>query len=203
VAVKIGKGNAEDGGFTFLEKIHITRRELEVLSLAANGFENEEVAKKLKVGVQTVRNHQYNVMKKLGARNRAHAVAIAIQKGMLLWDRDRAFGKPKGGYMWCLHCERTYEHGQFRVERVKPFTVDHVRYAPVFDMCPYEGCTGDAVLDAWEWEFVREYHPEYPEVPEAGKVYALYPLPESDLRVESASVGQVRGRQHRADGVNK
>jgi DNA-binding CsgD family transcriptional regulator len=174
MAVRIKKGNAEDGGFLISEKIHITKRELQVLALMADGFENEEAARKLKVNIQTLRNHQYNVMKKLGAKTRAHAVTIAIQRGMLAADREQALGKPRGKYMWCLHCERTYEYGQFKVERWKPFTVDHIRYEPEFEMCPYEDCDGDAVLDAWDWEDIREYHPEYPEIPEAGKVYPMY-----------------------------
>lgn len=174
MAVRIQRGNAEDGGFLIGKKIHVTKRELQVLALMADGFENEEAARKLKVNVQTLRNHQYNVMKKLGAKTRAHAVTIAIQRGMLAADREQAFGKPRGKYMWCLHCERTYEYGQFRVERVKPFTVDHIRYEPEFEMCPYDDCDGDAVLDAWDWEGIREYHPEYPERPEAGKVYPMY-----------------------------
>jgi hypothetical protein len=40
-------------------------------------------------------------------------------------------------------------------------------------MCPYSDCDGDGVLDAMEWEWVRKCHPEYPEVPEYGKVYGL------------------------------
>ncbi len=175
MAVKIRKGNAEDGGFILVEKIHITKRELQVLELMANGFENEEAAKKLNVNVQTLRNHQYNIMKKLGAKTRTRAVTIAIQRGMLETDREQTFGKrPKGKYMWCLHCERTYEYGKFRVVKVKPFTVDHVKYEPEYQMCPYEDCDGDTVLDGWDWEDVRQHHPEYPKIPKAGKVYPLY-----------------------------
>lgn len=174
MAVKIQKGNAEDGGFIFRKKIHITNRELQALALMADGLENKDAAKKLNVNVRTLANHQYNVMKKLGARTRAHAVTIAVQQGMLATDRDQAFGKSGSKYMWCLHCERTYENGQFRTVKIKPFTVDHVRYTPEFEMCPYEDCDGDAVIDAWEWGHIREYHPEYPKTPEQGKVYPLY-----------------------------
>ncbi|MHA1939736.1 MAG: response regulator transcription factor [Candidatus Thorarchaeota archaeon] len=175
MAVRINRGDAEDGGFIIGGKIHATRRELQVLALLADGLENEDAAERLKVSVQTLRNHQYNVMKKLGANTRAHAVTIAIQRGMLATDREQAFGnKPKGKYMWCLHCERTYEYGQFRVIRQRPFTVDHIRYEPEYEMCPYEDCDGDAVMDAWDWRDVREEHPEYPEIPEVGKRYALY-----------------------------
>ena len=174
MSVRINKGNAENGGFIIGQKIHITRRELQVLALMADGFENEEAAKRLSVSLQTLRNHQYNVIQKLRAKTRAHAVTVAIQRGMLTTDREDIRGKPKGKYMWCLHCERTYEYGQFRAVRVKPFIVDHIRYEPEFEMCPYDGCDGDAVLDAWDWEDIREHHADYPEIPESGKVYPMY-----------------------------
>jgi hypothetical protein len=42
-------------------------------------------------------------------------------------------------------------------------------------MCPYEGCSGDAFLDAvWDYASIREIHPDYPLVPEEGKVYPMY-----------------------------
>lgn len=76
--------------------------------------------------------------------------------------RDQAFGETSSEYLWCLHCERTYENGKWRNENG-------------MQMCPYPDCGGDAVIDAWEWEKVREANPDYPERPEAGKVYPLYP----------------------------
>jgi len=41
-------------------------------------------------------------------------------------------------------------------------------------MCPYEGCDGDAVIDAWLWTDVADEHnPSYPAIPELGKVYPM------------------------------
>jgi len=81
---------------------------------------------------------------------------------MVKLHRDEAFDEEKlSDYLWCLHCERTYKRGEFRLVNG-------------LQMCPYEGCDGDTVLDAWDWAKVREMHPEYPEVPERGKVYPLY-----------------------------
>lgn len=78
-------------------------------------------------------------------------------------DRDKVFvdAVPKNGYLWCLHCERAYEYGKYR--QVGPF-----------QMCPYFGCDGDAVVDAMKWEDIREIHPEYPVVPAMEVVYKLY-----------------------------
>ena len=46
-------------------------------------------------------------------------------------------------------------------------------YRPVGDlqMCPYAGCDGDTVVDAWDWEAIREGHSDYPENPVEGTVY--------------------------------
>src|SRR5690349_6127090 len=76
--------------------------------------------------------------------------------------REKTFGKTDSGFLWCLHCERTYEEGKWR-------TVKGMQ------MCPYADCNGDAVIDAWDWRKVREANPTYPERPESGKVYPLYP----------------------------
>ena len=81
-------------------------------------------------------------------------------------DRDMIFGKlPEGTYMYCMHCERTYKYGAHRIQ------TDLKNYA---ELCPYQDCNGDAVLDAREWDDMRLDHPEYPEVPEHGKIYPLY-----------------------------
>ena len=76
--------------------------------------------------------------------------------------RDKAFGPSKSEFLWCLHCERTYEAGKWR-------TINGLQ------MCRYADCDGDAVIDAWDWQKVREYHPSYPERPEPGTVYPMYP----------------------------
>jgi len=73
--------------------------------------------------------------------------------------REETFGKvAPGTILWCLHCERTYEHGNWREENG-------------MQMCPYKDCDGDAVIDAWEWETICQYHPEYPKKPVNGKIY--------------------------------
>jgi DNA-binding NarL/FixJ family response regulator len=54
----------------------LTTRQLQVVRYIAQGDTNKQIALKLNVSDQTVRRHVYNLMKKLNARNRAHAVAI-------------------------------------------------------------------------------------------------------------------------------
>ncbi len=61
----------------------LTRRELEVLQLAARGEEVGTIAKKLFLSVGTVRNHLTTVVSKLNARNRVDAIRIVQEAGWL------------------------------------------------------------------------------------------------------------------------
>lgn len=87
-------------------------------------------------------------------------------------DRDDIFGEiPQGTTMWCLHCERTYPHGEFReIKDPHPIPGED----DTLQMCPYEDCDGDVVIDSKEWDWVLEKHPDYPETPKHGEVYPLY-----------------------------
>src|SRR5579864_2384724 len=61
----------------------LSRREHEVLSLIAAGADQQEIAHELTIAIPTVRTHVRNLLRKLGARNRAHAIALAMQDGTL------------------------------------------------------------------------------------------------------------------------
>jgi DNA-binding CsgD family transcriptional regulator len=61
----------------------LTRREREVLERLAEGRATEEVAQMLHVSPHTVRSRIKSVLRKLGARNREHAVAIALSEGAI------------------------------------------------------------------------------------------------------------------------
>lgn len=58
-------------------------RELAVLALIAKGRSNKEIASTLGVSDETVKTHVSNVMQKLNAQDRAHAVTEAIRLGLL------------------------------------------------------------------------------------------------------------------------
>jgi DNA-binding NarL/FixJ family response regulator len=61
----------------------LTKRETEVLELVADGLGNKEIAGRLGTAAGTVKMHIQNVLEKLGASDRTHAVAIAIKRGIL------------------------------------------------------------------------------------------------------------------------
>jgi DNA-binding NarL/FixJ family response regulator len=61
----------------------LTPRETEVLELIAKGMANKEIADELGTASGTVKMHVQNVLQKLGAADRTHAVMIAIRRGIL------------------------------------------------------------------------------------------------------------------------
>ena len=61
----------------------ITRRELEILELIAQGLSNREIAEKLFVSENTVKTHAGRVFDKLGAQRRTQAVQLAKEFGII------------------------------------------------------------------------------------------------------------------------
>ena len=61
----------------------LTEREHDVLERIAEGHATEEIAELLHVSPHTVRSRIKSVLRKLGARNREHAVAIAMTEGAI------------------------------------------------------------------------------------------------------------------------
>jgi DNA-binding CsgD family transcriptional regulator len=165
-------GNAKDGGYNLPVNIHITKRELEALILVSRGLNNNEAALKLGVNLNTFRNHVYNVMKKLGANNRAHALLIAIEKRMLEVAPEKIEVYGVEDYVLCWICHRAYAKDEIRMRKFEPIIIDHVKLQPPDeDVCFYDDCNASAHEDVISWNKVRESHPEYPTIPKKGVVY--------------------------------
>jgi DNA-binding NarL/FixJ family response regulator len=60
----------------------ITSREIEILQLVASGNSNKLIARTLTIGEETVKTHVRNIIAKLGARDRTHAVTVALRRGI-------------------------------------------------------------------------------------------------------------------------
>ncbi len=71
-AEKRGKENALD---------QLTKRELEVLKLAAKGMSNREIALELSISVRTVQTHLSNIFTKIGVGSRIEAVIYGLRQG--------------------------------------------------------------------------------------------------------------------------
>jgi DNA-binding NarL/FixJ family response regulator len=61
----------------------LTSREIDVLRLIATGLANKIVADKLDITEETVKGHVKNILSKLGANDRTHAVTIALKRGII------------------------------------------------------------------------------------------------------------------------
>ena len=61
----------------------LTPREADVLRLVARGNANKEIAIKLSLTEETVKSHVRNIMGKLGASDRTHAVTIGLKRGII------------------------------------------------------------------------------------------------------------------------
>jgi DNA-binding NarL/FixJ family response regulator len=64
----------------------LTRREIDVLRLIADGNGNKQIADQLSIGEATVKSHVTNILSKLGANDRAHAVTIGLRRGIIELD---------------------------------------------------------------------------------------------------------------------
>ena len=82
-------GSMLDGGVAVIDRgrrsrcERLSRKERLVLAELARGNSTEEIGIVLSVSPHTVRTHVKNLMRKLGARTRAHAVAIALSESAI------------------------------------------------------------------------------------------------------------------------
>jgi len=61
----------------------LTSREIDVLRLIAGGNANKEIAAQLSITEETVKGHVKNILAKLGANDRTHAVTIGLKRGII------------------------------------------------------------------------------------------------------------------------
>jgi DNA-binding NarL/FixJ family response regulator len=65
------------------QKLILTRREVEILSLISDGLTNQEIAGKLFICCSTVDSHRKNLLLKFGANNTARLIKMAVSKGVI------------------------------------------------------------------------------------------------------------------------
>lgn len=65
------------------QQTQLTARELEVLKLVGEGFSNRDIANRLFISENTVKNHLRNILQKLHFENRVQAAAYAIRRGLV------------------------------------------------------------------------------------------------------------------------
>jgi DNA-binding NarL/FixJ family response regulator len=68
------------------ERSPLSQREREIVGLVAQGYKNREMAEKMFISEQTVKNHLHNIFDKLGVSDRLELALYAIHKGLHLVD---------------------------------------------------------------------------------------------------------------------
>ena len=68
---------------TQVEKLGLSKRELEVLQLMAQGYSNNEIAEKIFLSLSTIKTHVANLFFKLDAKRRTQAIEIAKKLGLI------------------------------------------------------------------------------------------------------------------------
>jgi DNA-binding NarL/FixJ family response regulator len=61
----------------------LTNREVEVLHLVASGCANKAISARLSINEETTKTHIKNILAKLGARDRTHAVSLGLKRGII------------------------------------------------------------------------------------------------------------------------
>ena len=70
----------------------LSPREREIMHLMAEGLTAEQISGEVTVSIETVRTHVRNVIRKLQARNRVHAIAIALERGEIQLEQQQSHG---------------------------------------------------------------------------------------------------------------
>ena len=70
--------------FEIQNQLGLTRREQQLVEMVSRGFTNKEIASKLNLSEQTIKNHIHRMLQKVGARNRLQAVEAFRTRGFLL-----------------------------------------------------------------------------------------------------------------------
>jgi len=71
------------------ERSPLSNREREIVGLVAQGYKNKEMAEKMFISEQTVKNHLHNIFDKLGVSDRLELALYAIHKGLHLPETNR------------------------------------------------------------------------------------------------------------------
>jgi two-component system nitrate/nitrite response regulator NarL len=78
------EGSASGSGGKGRERSPLSTREREIVALVAQGYKNKEMAEKMFISEQTVKNHLHNIFDKLGVSDRLELALYAIHKGLHL-----------------------------------------------------------------------------------------------------------------------
>jgi len=79
---------AMQGGARARDRSPLSHREREIVALVAQGYKNKEMAEKMFISEQTIKNHLHNIFDKLGVSDRLELALDSIHKGIHTEDQD-------------------------------------------------------------------------------------------------------------------
>jgi DNA-binding NarL/FixJ family response regulator len=94
---RLGQTRPRPGGSDSAAEFGLSRREREVLDEIVLGFDNKFIAARLCISEDTVKSHVKAIFRKLGARDRAHAVALALGSATAALPRQALPGPAPSG----------------------------------------------------------------------------------------------------------
>jgi DNA-binding NarL/FixJ family response regulator len=81
---------SQSTGSKVRERSPLSAREREIVALVAQGYKNKEMAEKMFISEQTVKNHLHNIFDKLGVSDRLELALYAIHKGLHLQQTEQS-----------------------------------------------------------------------------------------------------------------
>jgi RNA polymerase sigma factor (sigma-70 family) len=69
---------------------NLSPREMEILKCVTNGQSNKEIARRLKISQQTVKNHMTSILKKLNVQDRTQAAVMALNRGWVRVEKQNS-----------------------------------------------------------------------------------------------------------------
>jgi DNA-binding CsgD family transcriptional regulator len=86
-------------------EVTLTSRETQVLQLMSVGNSNKQIARTLAIAAETAKSHVRNIIAKLGARDRTHAVTLGLHRGMIHFPLTMVPAAPRTGPspIWGIH----------------------------------------------------------------------------------------------------
>ena len=81
--IDLGRPDTDSNGVTTLTEARLSVREAEILRMVADGHDTGDIADELSYSESTIKGVLAKIMTRLGARNRCHAVAVALRSGLI------------------------------------------------------------------------------------------------------------------------
>lgn len=124
----------------------LTEREMQVLYFMSHGLPNAEIGKQLYLSEDTIKTHARRMFRKMGVRDRAHAVRVGFTVGLL--KPEKAMGRPpvpsRGGRP-VVDWQESERSRIAELRAPRPISVRHIAACDAAQSCPCR------TTSTWAW----------------------------------------------------